>query len=86
MHVDCNEVLEQLADYLDTDARVELCHAIEEHLKHCHNCQIEVDTVRKTIVLYQADRHVTTPAAISTRLQAVLAQAYRQEGEKRPSH
>jgi len=78
MDVDCNEVLEQLADYLDENARTELCRAIEEHLKHCHDCQIEVDTVKKTIVLYQADRDVTTPIAISDRLQALLARAYRE--------
>ena len=54
--VDCNEVLDQLAEYLDDDARAELCRAIEEHLSQCHGCKIEVDSVRKTIVLYQADR------------------------------
>ena len=82
--VDCNEVLEQLADYLDRDARAELCSAIEEHLKHCHDCQVEVDTVKKTIVLYQADRHLTTPVSISTRLQNVLAKAYESGPEKTP--
>ena len=82
MRVDCNEVLEQLAEYLDDDARAELCRAIEEHLKHCHDCQIEVDTVKKTIVLYQADRDMTTPIAISDRLQAALTEAY-QQGPKR---
>ncbi len=79
--MDCNEVLEQLADYLDEDARAELCRAIEEHLKHCHNCQIEVDSVRKTIVLYQSDRHVITPLSVSVRLQQMLARAYREPAE-----
>ena len=76
--MDCNEVLEQLAEYLDPDARTELCLLIEAHLKQCQDCQIEVDTVKKTIVLYQADRHITTPIAVSARLQAVLARAYRE--------
>jgi predicted anti-sigma-YlaC factor YlaD len=77
--VDCNEVLERLADYLDEDARAELCRAIEAHLEHCRECQVEVDTVKKTIVLYQADRQITTPVAISERLQSLLSRAYAED-------
>jgi predicted anti-sigma-YlaC factor YlaD len=75
--VECEDVLDQLAEYLDDEARVELCRAIEEHLTQCHDCRLEVDTVKKTIVLYQADRESETPPTISSRLAAALAQAYR---------
>jgi predicted anti-sigma-YlaC factor YlaD len=78
--VDCNEVLEQLADYLDPDARAELCRAIEEHLTHCRDCRVEVDTVRRTIVLYQADREVQIPAPVMSRLEAALTREYRATG------
>jgi hypothetical protein len=74
----CEEVLEQLSDYLDEDARAELCEAIEQHLSRCHDCQVEVDTIKKTILLYQADRVTEMPVAVSGRLSAALAQAYRQ--------
>jgi hypothetical protein len=74
----CEEVLEQLSDYLDEDARAELCEAIEQHLSRCHDCQVEVDTIKKTILLYQADRVTEMPMAVSGRLNAALAQAYRQ--------
>ena len=76
--MDCTEVIEQLSDYLDQDARDELCRAIEEHLSRCHNCRIEVDTVKKTIVLYQADRQVHAPFVATSKLEASLAQEYRQ--------
>ena len=75
--MDCNEVLEQLADYLDDSARKELCQAIEAHLSRCRDCRIEVDTVRKTIVLYQMDQEVPMPARVSAGLEAALAQEYR---------
>ena len=52
MEVKCKEVIDQLSDYLDAEARAELCRAIEEHLAHCGDCKVVVDTVRKTIVLY----------------------------------
>jgi len=74
--VDCNETLVQLADYLDEEAREELCKAIEQHLRRCHDCKVYVDTVRKTIVLYQNDRQVEIPASANSRLAAALAQEY----------
>lgn len=75
--MDCNEVLEQLAEYLDEDAREELCRAIEAHLTRCRDCRVEVDTVRKTIVLYQVDRDVATPPTVTRGLEAALAKEYR---------
>lgn len=75
--VDCNEVFEQLADYLDEDARADLCRTIEEHLGRCRDCRLYVDELRKTIVLYQADREVPLSPAIQSKLEAVLARAYR---------
>ena len=61
--MDCQDVLDQLADYLDDDARSELCRQIEEHLARCRDCQVEVDTVKKTIVLYQAGSRVESAGA-----------------------
>jgi len=77
--VDCNDVFEQLADYLDEDARAELCRAIEDHLGRCRDCHLYVDTVRKTIVLYQSDQAVEVPASVQTRLEEALARAYRED-------
>ena len=75
--MDCNEVLEQLADYLDDDAREDLCRAIEAHLSRCKDCRLEVDTVRKTIVLYQVDREIQLPTSAFASLEAALAKEYR---------
>jgi anti-sigma factor RsiW len=74
----CEEVLEQLSEYLDEDARAELCEAIEQHLERCHDCQVEVDTIKKTILLYQADRVVPIPTRVSDQVVTALARAYRQ--------
>lgn len=74
----CEEVLEQLSEYLDEDARAELCEAIEQHLERCHDCQVEVDTIKKTILLYQADRIVQIPTRVSDQVVTALTKAYRQ--------
>jgi predicted anti-sigma-YlaC factor YlaD len=83
--VNCIEVLEQLADYLDDDARADLCDAINEHLQRCPDCRIQVETVRRTIVLYKAEPQVETPTAITLRLDDVLKRAYRSGPEPRAS-
>lgn len=76
--MNCQELLDQLSDYLDKEMRDDLCREIETHLERCHDCRVEVDKTRKTIVLYQADQPVELNGlmAASTRLQSALAKAY----------
>ena len=52
-HEDCRQLLNSLSDYLDGDLQQELCDEIELHMKDCENCRIVVDTLSKTISLYQ---------------------------------
>jgi predicted anti-sigma-YlaC factor YlaD len=73
---DCEQLADRLAEYLDADQRSELCRQIEEHMRHCHNCQVQVDSVKKTIILYQADRISEIPVTVSSKLKAALARAY----------
>jgi len=80
-------MLQQLADYLDEDARAELCREIEAHLARCANCQVFVDTMKKTIVLYQVDdrsRRIEIPVRVNARLKAALAAEYQKPGETIP--
>ncbi len=50
----CHRLLESLSEYLDGSLSENLCMDIERHLEECENCQIVVDTLRKTIYLYHA--------------------------------
>ncbi|MBI1797167.1 MAG: zf-HC2 domain-containing protein [Candidatus Eisenbacteria bacterium] len=83
--LDCETVLEQLSEFIDQETRDELCEQIHEHLTRCKDCQVKVDTVRRTILLYQAGS--TTPIQLSVSahdgLRAALAGAYGGEGESR---
>ena len=74
--MNCNDVLQELGDYLDEDQRNELCRQIDVHLQQCKDCRFYVDTVKKTIVLYQADQSVELPVMVSSRLAAALGQEY----------
>lgn len=48
----CRHLLASLSDYVDGDLGEELCQEIERHLEGCDNCRIVIDTLRKTIYLY----------------------------------
>ena len=66
----CDQMLGMLADYLDGQAKEELCREIEAHLAGCDNCRIVVDTTRKTISLVQAcnDKPLKIPDDVRERL------------------
>ena len=78
--MDCHELIEQLSEFLDPEARAQLCREIEDHLSRCRDCSLYVDSVRKTIVIAQSVSPDQTPVWVSDRLQQALASAYREEG------
>lgn len=73
----CQEVLDQLADYLDADAQEELIAQVDLHIGSCVHCQVEVDSLRRTITLYRCEQRVMLPAHLDERLRMALEQAYR---------
>lgn len=54
-HENCHNLLNSLSDFVDGSLETELCIEIERHLADCENCQVVVDSLRKTIYLY----HIT---------------------------
>jgi anti-sigma factor RsiW len=72
-HRTCQDIANQLNQYVDGDLDPDLCAAIEAHMDSCTNCQIVFDTLKKTIHLYQMDREDTTlPPDARRRLFACL--------------
>jgi len=73
----CQEVLEQLSEYLDEDSRAELVDEVNQHLGACSHCKTEVDTIRKTIRIFVCEEQVVLPQPLCDKLNQALAQAYR---------
>ena len=68
-HGGCRSLLGSLSDYIDGDLQAELCAQIEEHMRGCENCRIVVDTLRKTVELYEACNQADElPPAVRERL------------------
>ncbi|MCE5207262.1 MAG: zf-HC2 domain-containing protein [Chloroflexi bacterium] len=49
----CSEIMLELSEFVDGALPKSLCDEIEHHLHECPECTIVVDTLRKTINLYQ---------------------------------
>ncbi len=65
----CQQLLGSLSDYIDGQLQAELCAEIEQHIKECDNCRIVVNTLRKTVELYQQTPVQTDlPEAVRERL------------------
>lgn len=52
-NMNCQDILKNLNDYIDGELDRQLCTDIEAHIDSCPNCQIVVNTLKKTIQLYQ---------------------------------
>ncbi len=68
----CQQLQAQLPDYLDGEARAEICRAIEAHLADCDDCRVVVDTLKQTITLYRAAPREAVPQDVHARLVRVL--------------
>jgi anti-sigma factor RsiW len=72
-HNQCGDYLAYISDYLDGELPPEICASLEAHLRECVNCRVVVNTMRKTIELYQVTSgDETLPEGVHTRLFARL--------------
>ena len=68
----CREMLGALSDYIDGELEERLCAEIDAHMQECQDCQIMVDTLRKTIVLYRTHGQAQVPDEVRKRLYVAL--------------
>jgi len=64
----CKEFLQELNDYLDESADIELRRRIESHITQCPNCFVILDTTQKTIRVYKGMQPQELPNDVQTRL------------------
>ena len=70
--MDCQNVIQQISNYLDEEMDSGLKTRLEAHLKMCHHCQVVFDSTRKTIELYCDGRLFPLPDDVRERLHEVL--------------
>lgn len=72
MKEDCKPFMERLCDALGEDLFSPLCRELQDHLKQCPDCSLQVDTIKRTVELYQALPPKKVPSEVRERLWARL--------------
>ncbi len=73
----CQEVLDHLEDYLDEEAKAELRAQVDLHAGECPHCRIEIDSLKRTILIYKHEERVFLPQTLTDKLASALQEAYR---------
>ena len=68
----CNDFLKELTDYLDGTADVQVRMELEEHLHWCHDCEVVMNTTKKTIEIYRDNQVYELPESLRSRLHAAI--------------
>jgi anti-sigma factor (TIGR02949 family) len=70
----CHDYLQQISEYIDGELDPELCKQLEEHMEGCTNCTVVVNTLKRTIELYQDEENgQALPAEAKKRLFSALS-------------
>lgn len=77
--MDCNEIFEELSDYIDEELSAETCAEIQRHLEHCRNCQVVVNTLKRTVSLYHTFPEEEVPGEARKRLHKIIRLAKEEE-------
>jgi predicted anti-sigma-YlaC factor YlaD len=81
MAMTCEEVLRELANYVDGEIDPSLVPAFEEHFGRCRKCAAVRDGMRNVVRLYGDERMFPLPAGYASRLHSRIArQGVRQRG------
>ena len=73
----CDELIQNLSDYIDGELDAGLCKELEEHLKGCNNCRLMVDSLRMTVKLCKDGRCEDLPPELNSKLNEKLANRWK---------
>jgi predicted anti-sigma-YlaC factor YlaD len=79
----CADYIKDLNDYLDGTLDLGLCHEIEEHVGHCDNCRIMIDTMKQTVILCRDGVEEKLPDTLESKLKNVLRARWEEHFKKK---
>lgn len=80
----CNQVIAELANYLDEQIAAEIRRELEIHLAECQTCRALFDSTRKTITIITESRSFELPETVSARILEKIKAKVRQAPKRRP--
>ena len=72
MKTQCRPFFERLCEALDEDLNSPLCQTLKQHLAECPDCSLQLDTVKRTVEIYQSFPCSRVPGEVHQRLLARL--------------
>jgi anti-sigma factor RsiW len=75
MVVNCEQVWQEISNYLEGEVSPELRAAMEAHIRECRHCTAVLDGTRNVVHLYGDDRLLELPAGFSAAWQRKLAES-----------
>jgi anti-sigma factor (TIGR02949 family) len=72
--VRCKQLIDNLSGYLDGELDPELAARLAQHLEHCEDCSIVVDTTKKTIQICCSTEPAPLPQDVHERLNRLYAE------------
>jgi len=82
--LNCEDVLAELANYLDDQVATAIRRELELHLAECRTCQVLHDSARKTLRIITESRSFDLPEKLSARLMGTVMARVR-GGHGRPA-
>jgi len=68
-HLNCENLLGSLSEYIDGGLSPELCQELEKHLAGCENCRVVLNTTKRTIdLVHEPEARSTIPEDVRERL------------------
>lgn len=75
--VNCEQVWQEISNYLEGDVDAGLRTAMEEHFRTCSRCKSVLEGTRNVIQLYGDERMIEVPSGYGRRLERRIAQSAR---------
>ncbi len=69
---DCFKNIDDICNALGEDFDSETCREVKKHLDKCPRCCGQVDSLRKTVHLFQCGQEVKVPSQVDKRLWKIL--------------
>jgi anti-sigma factor RsiW len=66
----CQDLLEELGNYLDDEVAAETRRRLEAHLSHCRACRVLVDSTRSSLKIVTDSSAFELPDSVSTKILA----------------
>jgi hypothetical protein len=79
----CAELLAALNEYVEGTVDPAICEEFEKHMAGCNPCQIVVDNIRQTIVLYKEGKPYELPVKFRHQLHSALRQKWNETHAER---